>query len=119
MAKWIRFKRQNSTSVEFGKLLDCDSAMQGQVTICQGDMFDGAVATDELLDVNEIELLTPCWPSKMIGLWNNVRGAAVKKGLAIPEEPLYFLKPNNCYLAHQGEIQRLEDYDGSSSYEGE
>ena len=119
MAKWIRFKRKNSTSVEFGKLLDGDSAVQGQVTVYRGNMFNGTETTDELLDVNDIELLIPCWPSKMIGLWNNVRSIAEKKDLPIPEEPLYFLKPSNCYLAHQGEIQRPDYYDGRINYEGE
>ena len=118
MAKWIRFHRQASDAAEFGTIV-ADDAEQRQVTVHQGDMFDAPEATDEVLDVSELELLTPCWPSKMIGLWNNVRSAAEKKDLGIPEEPLYFLKPSNCYLAHQGEIQRPEYYDGRIIYEGE
>ncbi|MBT5032317.1 MAG: fumarylacetoacetate hydrolase family protein [Proteobacteria bacterium] len=123
MAKWIRFKRQSSTPnsapVEFGQLIDDDSEAPGQVTVHTGDLFEGSKSTDEILQVNNLDLLTPCWPSKMIGLWNNVRSAAEKKGLAIPEEPLYFLKPSNCYLPHQGEIQRPDYYDGRIIYEGE
>lgn len=119
MAKWIRFKRHNSPLIEFGKLLEGDSVEQGQVTLYKGDMFDGAEPTDELWDVNELELLTPCWPSKMIGLWNNVRSTAEKKGLAIPPKPLYFLKSSNCYLAHRGEIQRPAYFEERIIFEAE
>ena len=118
MAKWIRFKRQNSDAAEFGTIVN-DDAGQRQVAVHQGDMFGAPVSTDELLLEGDLEVLTPCWPGKMIGLWNNVRATAEKKELGIPEEPLYFLKPSNCYLPHQGEIQRPEYYDGRIIYEGE
>ena len=38
-------------------------------------------------------LLPPVVPGKFIGLWNNFHAAAEKNGWAIPEHPLYFLKP--------------------------
>jgi 2-keto-4-pentenoate hydratase/2-oxohepta-3-ene-1,7-dioic acid hydratase in catechol pathway len=118
MARWIRFKRQNSETVEFGAIVAND--VDGRhVTVYQGDIFSEPVATDEVLQENDLTLLTPCWPGKMLGLWNNVRSVAEKKDLGIPEEPLYFLKASNCYLAHQGEIQRPEHYDGRIIYEGE
>ncbi len=119
MSKWIRFRRQNSETEELGKLLDDVEFENQHVAVCSGELFNGAEPTDEVLPVSDLVLLTPCWPGKMIGLWKNVRSAAEKQGLTIPEEPLYFLKPNNCFLPHLGEIRRPDYYDGRIIYEGE
>lgn len=119
MSKWIRFRRRDSQVNEFGKLVDDVDFENQRVTVCEGELFASAEATDETLPLKDLILLTPCWPGKMIGLWNNVRTAAEKQGLAIPEEPLYFLKPNNCYLPHLGQILRPEYYAGRIIYEGE
>lgn len=119
MSKWIRFRRQDSQTEEFGQLLDDIDFEHQRVSVCVGNLFAGATPTDEILQVAELILLTPCWPGKMLGLWNNVRSAADKQGLGIPPEPLYFLKPNTCYLPHLGQIQRPEYYDGRIIYEGE
>ena len=45
-------------------------------------------------------LLPPCVPGKFIGLWNNFHAAAEKNGWAIPEHPLYFLKPATALAGH-------------------
>jgi 2-keto-4-pentenoate hydratase/2-oxohepta-3-ene-1,7-dioic acid hydratase in catechol pathway len=119
MSKWIRFRRQDSVTDEFGHLLDAGAFEDQRVKVCVGDLFAGATVTDEILQVADLKLLTPCWPGKMLGLWNNVRPFADKQGLAIPSEPLYFLKPNNCYLPHLGQIQRPQYYEGRIIYEGE
>jgi 2-keto-4-pentenoate hydratase/2-oxohepta-3-ene-1,7-dioic acid hydratase in catechol pathway len=119
MSKWIRFRRQDSQLDEFGQLLDDTDIELQRVQVCRGNLFDSPQATDEILQVGDLTLLTPCWPGKMIGLWKNVRSAAEKQGLSIPLEPLYFLKPNNCYLPHQGLIRRPAYYDGRIIYEGE
>ncbi len=119
MSKWIRFRRQDSQLDEFGKLLE-DVGFENQtVSVCSGNLFEQSEPTDETLNIQDLEILNPCWPGKMIGLWKNVRSVAEKQGLSIPEEPLYFLKPNNCFLPHLGEIQRPEYYDGRIIYEGE
>ena len=119
MSKWIRFRRQDSQVDEMGKLLDEVDFGNQRVAVYVGELFDGAQPTEEILRVEDLTLLTPCWPGKMIGLWKNVRSAAEKQGLTIPEEPLYFLKRSNCYLPHLGQIQRPQYYDGRIIYEGE
>ena len=73
-----------------GKLLDEVDFGNQRVAVYVGELFDGAQPTEEILRVEDLTLLTPCWPGKMIGLWKNVRSAAEKQGLTIPEEPLYF-----------------------------
>ncbi len=119
MSKWIRFRRRGSQLDELGKLLDDVDFEHQRVMVCSGNLFADPVPTDEVLQVKDLNLLTPCWPGKMIGLWNNVTSFAEKQGLAIPEEPLYFLKPGSCYLPHLGLIRRPRSYEGRIIYEGE
>ncbi len=119
MSKWIRFRRQDSQLDEFGKLLDNVDLELQRVNVCIGDLFDSPGPTDEILDVKDLNLLTPCWPGKMFGLWKNVATAIESQGLTIPEEPLFFLKTNNCYLPHLGEVRRPSYYDGRVIFEGE
>lgn len=84
-----------------------------------GDMFDAPVASGETIALAEVSILTPCIPSKFIGLWNNFHAAAEKQGNAIPPEPLYFIKGANSYLAHGKAIRKPDSYDGKIIYEGE
>jgi 2-keto-4-pentenoate hydratase/2-oxohepta-3-ene-1,7-dioic acid hydratase in catechol pathway len=111
MASWVRFT--HSSGVGFGTL-DADT-----VTIYDGDMFSDPVRTGASVDLSELELLAPCEPTKMIGLWNNFHAAAEKNCWAIPEQPLYFFKPPSCFLAPDRPIERPASYEGRVIYEGE
>lgn len=111
MTQWIRFKRNDE--VEFG-------ALSGStISVHSGQMFDGPSATGDLVDLAQVEVLTPCLPGKFIALWNNFHALAAKLEQAIPAEPLYFLKPNSSYLAHGRAIRRPVAYSGRVAYEGE
>jgi 2-keto-4-pentenoate hydratase/2-oxohepta-3-ene-1,7-dioic acid hydratase in catechol pathway len=111
MPHWIRFLHEQKE--HFGVL------EQDEVSVFEGDMFDGPDETGRRLKLDEVTLLTPTRASKMIGLWNNFHAAAEKNGWAIPEEPLYFIKPPSCFLASGGVIRRPPSYDGRVVYEGE
>jgi 2-keto-4-pentenoate hydratase/2-oxohepta-3-ene-1,7-dioic acid hydratase in catechol pathway len=111
MPHWIRFLHEQTE--HFGVL------EEGEIRIFEGDMFDGPDDTGRRLQLDAVTLLTPTRPSKMIGLWNNFHAAAEKNGWAIPEEPLYFIKPPSCFLASGGVIRRPPSYDGRVVYEGE
>jgi 2-keto-4-pentenoate hydratase/2-oxohepta-3-ene-1,7-dioic acid hydratase in catechol pathway len=95
-------------------------AVEGETfRVHAGDPFAGASPTGEILPLAEAEWLTPCQPSKLIGLWNNFRAAAEKNSWAIPAEPLYFIKGANSYCAHLQPVQAPASYDGRVFYEGE
>lgn len=111
MAYWVRFQRAGATG--FGTI-DGDT-----IAIHRGDMFVGATPTGEACAVAEVELLTPCVPTKIVALWNNSRSAAEKQGLSKPEYPLYFIKPSNTFLAPGGTIRKPASYDGRVIYEAE
>ena len=111
MAKWIRFEQGGKTG--FGTL-DGDT-----ITVHIGDMFAGAKPNGQTLKLSEVQVLTPCQPSKMICLWNNFHQLAAKNDFTEPKEPLWFLKAPNSYWPAGRPIERPATYTGKIIYEGE
>ncbi|MDH3966770.1 MAG: fumarylacetoacetate hydrolase family protein [Rhodospirillales bacterium] len=111
MARWIRF--ENAERIGFGTVED------GTITVFEGEMFAKPVATSETLAWEDVKVLTPCVPTKMVALWNNFHALAKKLELTPPEEPLYFLKASSSFLATGETIRRPKSYDGRVVYEGE
>lgn len=111
MTAWVRFNNGGNTG--FGTLIG------EAVAVFEGDMFGIATPTGETLAMAEIALLTPCEPTKMVALWNNSKSAAEKQGLERPEDPLFFLKGPNTFLAPGGTIRKPSAYDGRVIYEAE
>jgi 2-keto-4-pentenoate hydratase/2-oxohepta-3-ene-1,7-dioic acid hydratase in catechol pathway len=109
--QWLRFEHQGE--VRFGAL-DGD-----RVVMYEGDLFGDKRPTADALALDGITWLTPCVPSKLIGLWNNFHAAAQKNGWAVPAEPLYFVKAASSYCAHLQPIRSPAAYDGRVVYEGE
>ena len=111
MQRWIRFEHEGRRG--FG------TVEGGVVTVHEGDMFASPLVTSATLALDAVTVLTPSEPSKMIGLWNNFHALAEKLDLPAPEEPLYFIKTSNSYLASGETIRRPGSYDGKVVYEGE
>jgi 2-keto-4-pentenoate hydratase/2-oxohepta-3-ene-1,7-dioic acid hydratase in catechol pathway len=108
---WVRFERNGTSG--FGQL---DGA---HIVVCSGDMFAAPSPTGERLPLADVRLLTPCLPTKMIGLWNNFAERALKEGLQRPAHPLYFLKANSCFAATGTAIRRPAGYTGQMVFEAE
>jgi 2-keto-4-pentenoate hydratase/2-oxohepta-3-ene-1,7-dioic acid hydratase in catechol pathway len=66
-----------------------------------------------------LTLLNPVRPGKFIGLVTNFKEGAAKAGLALPKEPLWFLKPSTAYLAPGAPIRLPAGDVGKVIYEGE
>jgi 2-keto-4-pentenoate hydratase/2-oxohepta-3-ene-1,7-dioic acid hydratase in catechol pathway len=115
-ARWIRFV-DPAGNVGFGTVDEGDAGVD--VVVHAGDMFTGAEPTGERVSLDAVELLIPCQPTKLIGLWNNLRAASDKNRWATPEEPLYFLKPPSSFVGHGATIVRPSSYPGRILYEGE
>ncbi len=111
MPRWMRFEHRGS--VGFGTL---DGAV---VAVHDGDMFGDSTPTGATLALNDVKVLTPTVPGKMIALWNNFHALAAKLDLTPPDEPLYFLKAGTSFLATGETIRRPKAYDGRVIYEGE
>jgi ketopantoate reductase/2-keto-4-pentenoate hydratase/2-oxohepta-3-ene-1,7-dioic acid hydratase in catechol pathway len=111
MAKWIRYEQGGKTG--FGTL-------EGEtIAVHEGDMFAGAKPSGESVRLSEIQVRTPCDPSKMICLWNNFHQLAAKNDFTRPKEPLWFLKAPNAYWPAGKPIERPATYAGKIIYEGE
>jgi ketopantoate reductase/2-keto-4-pentenoate hydratase/2-oxohepta-3-ene-1,7-dioic acid hydratase in catechol pathway len=111
MAHWIRFDKAGKAG--FGTLSG------DTIAVHSGDMFANPKATGATLKLAEVRVLTPCDPSKMIGLWNNFHQLAAKNDFKTPDEPLYFLKAPNAFHPHGEPIRRPATYAGRIVYEGE
>ena len=67
--------------------------------------------------LEEVSLLAPCLPSKIVALGLNYRDHAEELGMPLPEEPLLFLKPPSAVIGPEETIllprqsQRV-DYEG-------
>jgi len=111
MPHWIRVQHQGRE--RFG-LLEGES-----VRLHSGSPFGEHAATGESVALRDAKVLTPVTPGKMVALWNNFRALAAKLGNPVPPEPLYFLKANNSFLAHEETIRVPASYPGKVVYEGE
>jgi 2-keto-4-pentenoate hydratase/2-oxohepta-3-ene-1,7-dioic acid hydratase in catechol pathway len=107
---WVRFKEGGA--IRFGTLEG------GMVRVCEGSPFGDAVPTDRMLALEQVELLTPVQPTKVIAMWNNFHALAQKLKLAAPPEPLYLIKSPNSYLAPGATIRNPANA-GKVVFEGE
>ena len=111
MSNWIRFTHNKINS--FGLLED------NIVTAYEGDMFNNPLKTDVTLKVEDVTVVNPCKPSKMIALWNNYQSLATEKGLSKPNNPLYLNKAISCIIEQGDNIIRPKTYTENIFFEGE
>jgi 2-keto-4-pentenoate hydratase/2-oxohepta-3-ene-1,7-dioic acid hydratase in catechol pathway len=112
MTSWIRFHSADG-GVGFGQLED------DFVAEYRGDMFADAQRTGDRRRLDEITLLSPCAPSKVVALWNNFYALAEKLGKAPPTHPLFLIKPPMSVIGPGEPIRRPNGYSGKIAYEGE
>lgn len=94
--KWIRFSKNGERG--FGILRG------HSIDVHNGDMFNNPTSSGRVVELAEVRVEIPCTPGKMIALWNNSHAVAASQSLSTPTEPLFFLKPENSYAAHDGEL---------------
>jgi len=88
-----------------------------KVLLVEGDLFSGFNEFGSLIPLEEVKLLPPVEPTKIIGLGLNYRDHAEEVGLKVPSEPLIFLKPSTSVIGPEEPIiippssQRV-DYEG-------
>jgi 2-keto-4-pentenoate hydratase/2-oxohepta-3-ene-1,7-dioic acid hydratase in catechol pathway len=118
LAKWCRFINKKTAEINFGQLSQDGANIQS----IQGDLFGEYEFNGPSLSLHEVDLITPCQPSKMIGLWNNYHALAKQQNNSIPIEPLYFIKSSNSFLKPFGVIKLPKTTTGTVGrviYEGE
>lgn len=108
---WVRFRAPDA-GVGFGTLDN------GQIAEHAGDMFAGSQPTGRTFALDAVKLLRPMQPGKVLALWNNFKALGDKLGLAVPPEPLYFMKAPNSF-ADPGDAIVQPRSKGKVIYEGE
>lgn len=111
MTRWVRY--ESAGGIGIGTLHGAT------VSVHEGSLFDSPVPTGASLRVEDLRLLAPCVPSKMVALWNNFGALAAKLGKQPPAHPLYLIKPATCIIGGGDAIERPASYPGKIAYEGE
>jgi 2-keto-4-pentenoate hydratase/2-oxohepta-3-ene-1,7-dioic acid hydratase in catechol pathway len=66
--------------------------------------FSGITETGETQILDEVTLLAPCEPTKIVALGLNYRDHAAEFGHPVPDEPLIFLKPSTAVIGPEADI---------------
>ncbi len=83
-----------------------------------GDPFGQWIATDRLYSPEQVRLLPPCSPSKIVCVGRNYREHARELSNPVPAEPLLFLKPPSSLIA-SGDAILYPPQSERVDYEGE
>ena len=109
--RWLRFVHGGRPML---------GTLEGDTISCyDGDLFAGPTPSGRTVALSDVQLLPPTQPTKMIGLWNNFRALGQKLELAVPEEPLYFIKASSAFAASGDSIRKPAFYDGRVVFEAE
>jgi 2-keto-4-pentenoate hydratase/2-oxohepta-3-ene-1,7-dioic acid hydratase in catechol pathway len=112
MTQWARF-RANDGRIGFGVVDDHD------ILEYEGEMFGAPRPTGRAFGHNDVALLSPCTPSKIVALWNNFHALAAKIAKQAPPHPLFFIKSGTSVIGPREPIRRPPGYAGKIVFEGE
>jgi 2-keto-4-pentenoate hydratase/2-oxohepta-3-ene-1,7-dioic acid hydratase in catechol pathway len=87
------------------------------VRVLQGTFFEDPLPTGEEIPLDDLRLLAPVLPSKLVCVGKNYAAHAAEFDQSVPEEPLQFLKPSTAVIGPGEPIQLLPiskrvDYEG-------
>jgi 2-keto-4-pentenoate hydratase/2-oxohepta-3-ene-1,7-dioic acid hydratase in catechol pathway len=97
--KRVRF-RDPAGTVRTGEWLDSD-ATPAQTAGQDGHLRFG----DQEYDPDDVEILAPCQPSKLVCVGRNYRAHADERDEEVPDRPLLFLKGPNTVASHRSTIR--------------
>lgn len=94
--KYCRFEKQNA--ICYGIIED------DQVIKVEGDLFEHYIVTEQKYSLDEVKLLAPCVPSKVVAVGLNYRDHAQEMKETIPDHPKIFLKPATAIIGPEDPI---------------
>ena len=84
---------------------ECFGMVEGDhIQEAEGEMFETFAATRQGYSLEEVKLLPPCLPSKIVAVGLNYKDHAEEVKIALPDEPLLFLKPASAVIGHLDHI---------------
>ena len=106
----VRFR--HGDRIATGVLVD------GLVRVLRGTFFEDPVPTGEEVALDDVRLLAPVLPSKVVAVGRNYAAHAAEFGGEVPDEPLIFLKPSTS-VSGPGDPIPLLPISARVDYEGE
>ncbi len=103
--KRVRF-RDPAGSIRTGEWVDESGNPADTETTGEGGKI---VFADRQYDPEEVEILPPSEPSKIICIGRNYAAHADERGEEVPDRPLLFLKGPNTVASHNSNVQLLAD----------
>jgi len=98
--KFVRFEKNGKTS--YG-VLENDT-----ISRIEGDIFGEYKILEEKYILDEVKLLAPCMPGKIVAVGINYNDHAAEMKHDIPEDPVIFIKPSTAVIGPEDKIIRPE-----------
>ncbi len=79
----------------------------GNVIPIKGDLFfdsDIVLLEDSGFALEQVRILPPCKPSKIVAVGLNYRDHALELGMELPKVPIIFIKPSTSVIGHKDGI---------------
>lgn len=95
--------------MKFTKFTHKDEIQYGVVTgddisVIEGDLYENWSYTGEVLPLEQVQVLAPVEPSKIIGIGANYVGSREERPEELPEIPVFFFKPSSSVIGPDQEI---------------
>jgi len=85
----------------------------------EGTPFDSFTIKDKKHNLDEVKLLAPCVPSKIVAIGLNYKDHADEMNKKIPDDPMLFLKPSSSVIGDKDTILYPVHMSSRVDYEGE
>ncbi len=82
----------------FGDRIAHGAVEAGVVRALRGTFFEDPLPSGDEVPLDDVRLLAPVLPSKVVGVGRNFAAHAAEFGSEVPEEPLLFLKPSTSVI---------------------
>ena len=110
--KHIRYEDKNQNE-KYGILED------DIITEIDWDLFGDYMPTDTTHNINDVKILPPCTPTKIVCVGLNHKDHAEEMNSNPPEDPKLFIKPNTAIIGHEDTIIYPDHMSSRVDYEGE
>ena len=77
------------------------------IRVLRGTFFEDPVPTGEEVPFDDVRLLAPVLPSKLVCVGKNYAAHAAEFGMEVPDEPLLFLKPSTAVIGPHDPVRLL------------
>ncbi len=92
---------------------------KGRIRVYEGSPFSGGSPGAASLKLDEVRLLAPCRPSKVVAVGLNYKAHALEMKKPLPREPMIFLKPSSAVIGPGETILRPADMTQRLDHESE